>query len=309
MSTVAPSLAARPGGESQSRPAFGTTYGGRDPVFLERVLPLVDYLEVTPDTIAESHQGTLRVHSATLAELRALGAQTPILLHGVGLSIGTYDGWSTSYLHLLDTLVEQLPVAWHSEHLAYTMVEGAALGTMLPLPRTAEALDMVTARVLAIQERYGLPFLLEHVVNLLPEWQGDYSQAAFLNALTERTGCGLILDAYNLECDAHNFAFDIAAFLDELHLDSVREIHLANGVEHRGFRLDVHSRLTRDSTIALAEHVVSRAAGAVQVVLYELLREAVPILGHDTIFQELQRLRPHFKGCDHGPGNPAATTA
>jgi hypothetical protein len=48
-------------------------------------------------------------------------------------------------------------------------------------------------------------------------------------------------------------------------------------VEHNGFLLDVHSRLTRTSTIALAPEVVSRASA--QVVVYEFVPEAVPGLG------------------------------
>jgi uncharacterized protein (UPF0276 family) len=275
-------------------PAFGTTYGGGDPDFLDRVLPLCDVIEVTPDTIAESRRGRVSIPGPALAQLRSLGSSAKIVLHGVGLSIGSQSGWSDGYLRMLDTLVEQIPIVWHSEHLGYTSVDGEPLGTMLTLPRTDEVLDMVSERVLAIRERYGLPFLLEHAITLLPEPDGEYSHAGFLNALVERTGCGLILDAYNLECDAQNWSLDILAFLDELRLESVREVHLANGVELRGVRLDVHSRTTRESTRTLAERIVTGARGAVQAVIYELMREAVPMLGHDVIVGELRRLRSQF---------------
>src|SRR5205823_101733 len=100
------------------------------------------------------------------------------------------------------------------------------------------ALDMVCARVQALQERYPVPFLLENIVHILPDHPAEYTDAAFLNALTARTGCNLILDIYNLECDAHNTGFDIPAFLDELDLSAVRELHLACGVEYRGLLLD-----------------------------------------------------------------------
>lgn len=275
-------------------PALGTTYGGGDAALLERLLPLVEYIEIAPDSLAESHNGTVGFSRQTMEECRTIEASATIIVHGVGLSIGSYDGWCERYLQMLDQLFEQVKIAWHSEHLAYSMVEGEFLGTMLTLPRTEQVLDMVCERILVLQQRYGVPFLLEHAISLLPEYDSEYSQAGFLNALTERTGCGLILDAYNLECDAYNQGLDIGAFLAELRLEHVREIHLANGVNLRGFQLDVHSRLTRESTITLAEEVVARARGAVQVVTYELLREAVPALGHDAIVKELERLRPHF---------------
>jgi uncharacterized protein (UPF0276 family) len=244
-----------------------------------------------------------------MEECRTIEASATIIVHGVGLSIGSYDGWCERYLQMLDQLFEQVEIAWHSEHLAYSMVEGEFLGTMLTLPRTEQVLDMVCERILALQHRYGVPFLLEHAISLLPEYDSEYSQAGFLNALTERTGCGLILDAYNLECDAYNQGLDISAFLAELRLQHVREIHLANGVNMHGFQLDVHSRPTRESTITLAEEVVARARGAVQVVTYELLREAVPALGHDTIVKELERLRPHFVGDTYGTRCHATSAA
>src|SRR6266702_2963915 len=100
---------------------------------------------------------------------------------------------------------------------------------MLALPRTEYALDMVCERVCAIQDRYGMPFLLENIVHVLPDFPGEYSNAAFLNELTARTGCGLLVDVYNLQCDAHNHGLDVSAFLAELDFTKVREIHVACG--------------------------------------------------------------------------------
>jgi uncharacterized protein (UPF0276 family) len=275
--------------------AIGATYEGRDPGLLERMLPLVDYIEVTLETIAEVHDHGISLSEDIMRELKNLGNAAQIIVHGVGLSIGSHEGWSPTYLRLLDDFLEQVDVAWHSEHLGYTKVDGEHLGIMLAMPKTEEALDMVCERVGMIQERFRLPFLLENIVHVIPDFPGDYSDAAFLNALTERTGCGLILDVYNLECDAHNHGFDIPAFLSELQLANVRELHVACGVEHNGFLLDVHSQLTRRSTVELAQHVVKQSAGSAQVVVYEFMPEAVPGLGHDAIAEELGQLRAAFR--------------
>ncbi|HEX6293461.1 MAG TPA: DUF692 family protein [Herpetosiphonaceae bacterium] len=276
--------------EVSTRPGLAFTYEGNDPALLERVLPLVDYIEVTPDTIAEMRDDGVALHAPTIAELQNIGSDAKIIVHGVGLSIGSYDGYSRQYIRLLDEIMSKLDVAWHSEHLAYTMVDGQNLGTMLALPKTDEVLDMICQRVGELQARYTVPFLLENVVHVLPELPGDYSDAAFLNALVARTGCGLILDVYNLECDARNYGFDIPAFLAELNLAAVRELHVAGGIEHKGFQLDVHSRLPQPSTVALAQQVTRMAHGSVKAVTYEVLREAVPVLGHDAITDELARL-------------------
>ena len=267
------------------------TYDSDDPDYFESVLPLVDFFEVTPDAIAvASHDGPT-IPSSTLNELERYARQVGIVIHGVGLSIGSASGWSEDYLRLLDEIVERVPIAWHSEHLGYVTVDGQHLGTMLPVPRTEEALDLLCERVAILKERYAVPFLLENVVGLLPDPPSMYSDAGFLNTLTERSGCGLLLDVYNLECDAQNNALDIGAFLSELHVERVREMHVASGVEHAGVLLDVHSRPLRDSTLGLLRHVLSSTEARVDLVTYELLAEAVGVLGSDIICGELRRLR------------------
>jgi uncharacterized protein len=275
--------------------AIGATYEGRDPALLERMLPLVDYIEVTPETISEANGNEVSLSPEIIGELKNIGKAAKIIVHGVGLSIGSHDGYSPTYLRLLDELLEFVDVAWHSEHLAYTKVDGQHLGIMLAMPKTEEALDMVGERVREIRERYRLPFLLENIVHVVPDFPGEYSDAGFLNALVERTGCGLILDVYNLECDAHNQGFDIPAFLSELRLENVREMHVACGVEHNGFLLDVHSQLTRNSTVELAQHVLRQLSASPDVAVYEFMPEAVPGLGHDAIAAELGRLRRAFR--------------
>jgi uncharacterized protein (UPF0276 family) len=161
---------------------------------------------------------------------------------------------------------------------------------MLAVPKTEHMLDLICERVRKIQEKYPLPFLLENIVHVIPDCAGDYSDAAFLNELTRRTGCGLILDVYNLECDAYNHRFSIPDFLAELNLENVREMHLAGGVIYKGFKLDVHTQPTNDSTIQLARDVLARAPN-VEAIIYELIPEAVTKLGHRKVKTELDRVK------------------
>jgi uncharacterized protein (UPF0276 family) len=272
-------------------PAIAATYEGENPTYLESVLPIVDFLEITPDTIAIASNGHPKIPEQTLADLERYALDVGIVVHGVGLSIGSADSWAEDYLRLLDQIVERVPIAWHSEHLGYVRVGGQHLGTMLPMPRTTEALDLVSERVERLGVRYGLPFLLENVVGILPDAPAEYSQAGFLNALADRSGCGLLLDLYNLECDAHNNGLDIGEFFSELCVNRVREIHMAAGVEHAGVLLDVHSRPLRQSTIELLLYFLGHPDTAVDLITYELLAEAIPVLGPEVICAELRRLR------------------
>jgi len=273
-----------------SKPALATTYEGDDVVLLERILPLIDTIEIAPDAIATSDGRGSRLRPEVLDEYEAALPKVNLIAHGVGLSIGSFDHWDEGYLRLLDELFTRFNLEWHSEHLACTIVAGENVGTMFPMPRTAEALDLICERVRRLQERYRVPFLLEHVIHLLPDAPAEFTPAGFLNAITSRTGCGLILDAYNLECDAYNQGLDIPGFLNELDFRAVRELHLAGGVQHKGFHLDIHSGPARDTTLALGMEIIRRAPN-LKVVTYEFLKEAVGLLGHDTICRELRRIR------------------
>jgi uncharacterized protein (UPF0276 family) len=274
--------------------SIGTSFAGGGEGYLERILPLVDVVEVTPDSLASIRNGRGHLRDDVLDVLQEIARRARLVVHGVGLSIGSHSGYNEDYLRLIEPLFDRLDVAWHSEHLGYTRVDGHDLGTMLVLPRLEEIVDMICARVEDIQRRYRVPFLLENVVNLLPEHSlADFTPAGFLNAITRRTGCGLILDVYNLECDADNHRLDVEAFLDELDFGAVREIHLANGVVERGLRLDVHSRRTRPETLDLADRVLARATAA-ELVVYELLPQAIESMGDDGIECELTLLRERF---------------
>jgi len=278
------------------RPALATTYEGTGASLLETLVPFVDYLEIPPDSIARSHGGRASLRHEVLDDLDAVSREAGLIVHGIGLSIGSADHWNEPYLHLLDEFFTRFSPRWHSEHLGFTTVNGESLGTMLALPRTEEMLDLVCERIRRIQERYPAPFLIEHIIHLLPDAPAEFSPAGFLNQITRRTGCGLILDAYNLECDQHNFGLDLNQFLNELDLAPVKEIHLAGGFNYEGFQLDIHSQPTADHTLALGLDIIGRCPN-VEVLTYELLKEAIPNLGTDGICAELARLRRAVTQC------------
>lgn len=260
---------------------------------LERLYPYIDCLEVVPDTLQASSSG-YELDGRRLSSLKQAATQVSMIAHGVGLSIGTQEGMREDYLRRLEVFLSEIPCVWHSEHLGFTHVNGRFLGTMIPIPRTDEMLDLVCERINQIQQRFKIPFLVENVIRLLPEPPATYSDAAFLNEITRRTGCGLLLDAYNLECDVHNGKLDLERFLDELDLSKVREIHVARGKEQDGFLLDVHANICHDSTLDLAKRILAGAQGAVEAITFELLDEAVASVGEDAIVAQMEKLKNHF---------------
>ncbi|MEQ1601162.1 MAG: DUF692 family protein [Methylophilaceae bacterium] len=269
---------------------IGTSFEEVDPAFTNLIFPLADVIEVIPDTLAIKQGKYPVIPEATLQHLAEMSEKATIIIHGVGLSIGSYHGWNDHYFRLLDQILAVVPIAWHSEHLGFINVDGQFVGTMLALPRTREALDLIAERTRQIRERYPLTFLLENIVNVLPDPPAEMTEAAFLNSLAYESGCELLLDIYNLECNAHNQNYAISDFLDELDLSLVREIHVAGGTERAGLMLDIHSRRTRDMTRTLLPEILLRSPN-VSALIYEVMPQAVPTLGHQAWADELHFLR------------------
>ena len=243
------------------------------PQLFESILPVIDAIEICPDTISYSKGGKILLDERILEQLQSVNKEKKIFVHGVGLSIGSYDGVNAAYLSLLDELFDKLKITWHSEHLAYCQVDGQNLNTMLAVPCTQEMLELLTSRVLDLKERYGVPFLLENIANLLPSQRYDYTLPLFLNKLHQTSGCGFILDIYNLECDEHNYDISLEDYIDTLNLQAVKEIHIAGGTTEQNMKLDIHSRKVSDRTLQLTRQVLTKNSG-VQVLTFELLPEA-----------------------------------
>ena len=289
----APALAPAP------RLGIGITYLANAAAAMRAAGELVDFFELSPDLLARE-QGTglnrrLTLQPALLAQALRDTAGRPIVVHGLGLSIGSAHGWDTGYLGLLDALHARRPFAWHSEHLGFLVVptaDGGELhtGIPLPLPFTEEALALLVPRAAALNRRYGVPFLLENLTYYLPDLPSDggRDEVAFLNDLVERSGCGLLFDLYNFHCNARNLGFDALAALSRLRLDRVVQVHIAGGGSHDGFLMDVHSEEVPEPVWDLLAWLVPRAPNLAGI-SFEMLEEAA--LSPDAVRRQLERAR------------------
>lgn len=286
---------------SPQRLGVGLTYQRGLHEVIDTAGELIDFYEVSPDVLCHERicggERSLYYNPALLAEALDSIANRPIVIHGLGLSIGSASGWNDDYLRILDQLRDLRPFEWHSEHLNFLLTsypDGRQrhTGVPLPLPFTDEAVELVVPRAEAISKRYGKPFLLENLTYYLPGLPSDggRDEIDFLNEIAERSGCGLLLDLYNLHCNAVNFDFDAIAALSRLRLDRVVEIHVAGGVIHDGLLMDVHSDVVPAAVWDLLEWVAPRLPNLAGIV-YELMQEALPVVGIGGVCQQLERVR------------------
>jgi len=130
--------------------------------------------------------------------LEAIRRDTPISLHGVGLSLGSAEGIDAAHLERIRKVAERIEPGLMSEHIAWNIAGGEYLADLLPLPLTEEALDVVCRHVDQTQTYLKRRILVENPStyvafgnSIIPEWE-------FMAAVAARTGCGILCDVNNI---------------------------------------------------------------------------------------------------------------
>ena len=206
---------------------------------LER-LPGLDFLEVHSENFFA--QG-----GAAMAVLEQGRAHYPVSLHGVGLSLGSAAGLDPWHLEQLAALVQRIDPVRVSDHASFARGTSRHLGgektlhaaDLLPIPFSAEALDVLCSNVQQVQERLQRRFMVENI-SAYVRWADPTERAMpepdFLNLLARRTGCSLLVDVNNIYVNALNARIHgcqgdpvqhCCDWLDAMAPEHVAEIHLA----------------------------------------------------------------------------------
>ena len=151
----------------------------------------------------------------------------PVSLHGVGLSIGGEASIDEAHLDRLAHLVARYEAASFSEHLAWSSHSDHFLNDLLPVPYDKTTLDRVCIQIDRVHERLQRRMLLENPSTYIEFDASTMSESQFLNEVIRRTGCGLLLDVNNIHVSCTNHGRDAQAYLRDLPLDAVGEVHLA----------------------------------------------------------------------------------
>ncbi|MDH4324349.1 MAG: DUF692 domain-containing protein [Betaproteobacteria bacterium] len=205
--------------------------------------------------------GWLEVHSENYfgaggrerAVLESLRRDYPLSLHGVGLGLGSAEGYSVRHENRLFELVHRVEPAFVSEHLCWGAAAGRHFNDLLPLPYTREALDLVASRVSRLQDRLGRRLLVENVSCYLEPGPHEMNEGEFLAALARRSGCGVLLDVNNLYVNQVNLGRDALAQMRALAPESVCEIHLAGHSAGEDCLIDTHGARVADDVWRLYE--------------------------------------------------------
>ncbi len=157
----------------------------------------------------------------------------------MGLSLGSAWGLDTDHLDRLAQLERRIQPGLISDHLSWSVAGDAsgplALPDLLPLPYTAEALDVLIDNVDRAQTRLGRPLLIENPSTYLRFSHSTMSEPELLGALVRATGCGVVLDVNNLFVSVWNHGEDpagiLADYLAAIPPEAIGEVHLAGHAE------------------------------------------------------------------------------
>jgi len=234
--------------------------------------------------------------------LEKVRAQMPVILHGVSMSIGSAHGLDLDHLARLKRLCARIDPLWVSDHLCWTRTSAHNSHDLLPLPLTREALDIAVDNLSRAQDALGRAMLIENPSSYLTFPEDEMSEWEFLSALSQRTGCYLLLDVNNIHVSSRNHGFSCEDYLAGLPLDRVRQIHLAGHTpaeESGSLTIDTHDRAVCDAVWRLFEK--ARAIVGEVAVMIER-DDKIPPLGEllaelDVARRIAARARPQVAPC------------
>ena len=196
------------------------------------------------------------------AWLDAVRARHPVSLHGVSLSLAADAPPDVAHLERLAALAERIEPALISEHLAWSAWRGTYLPDLLPFARTHAALMRIAGNIALTQDALARRIAIENPSHYLRIEGNDWDEIDFLNELSRRTGCGLLLDVNNVYLSASNLGFSAEAYIDAFPADAVMEVHLAGHTPDpllgQALLVDSHDAPVAPAVWALYERLIAR---------------------------------------------------
>src|SRR5262245_4766630 len=261
--------------------------------------PSAGWLEVH----AENYMG----HSLQVSALETLRQIYPLSVHGVGLSLGSANGIDREHLARLARVCERFEPDLVSEHLAWSVADGAYLNDLLPLRYDLAALAIVARNVDLIQETLKRRILIENLSAYVAFADSTMSEAEFLAALVKRTGCGLLLDVNNVYVSAHNLGFDAQRFIDTLPVEAIGEIHLAgHAVNELGddtVLIDDHGSRVPPAVWSLYAHAIRKLGPRPTLIEWDTALPVLDVLLGEAMWADMLTASLCFR-C---PAKPVAT--
>jgi len=240
----------------------------------------IDFLEVAPEN-------WIGLGGRFAKQLRAISERTPLITHGLSLSIGGPAPLDEDLVYAIKDFLDEHNASLYSEHLSYSN-DGGQLYDLLPMPFTEEAVNYTAKRVKRVQDILGRRMALENVsYYITPKRQ--LSEIEFINAVVSEADCDLLLDVNNVYVNSVNHNYDPMAFIEAMPADRISYLHIAGHYyEDDGLIVDTHGADIIDPVWHLLEQTYALVGNKPT-----LLERDFNIPHIDTLMLELNRIREY----------------
>ena len=199
----------------------------------------------------------LKPSGIPISQLIPICERYPVVIHSVGMSLGSVDPINWDYLKQLRCLAERIHPAWISDHLCWISTEQDYLQELMPLPYTDEAVNHVAQRIKQIQDFLGQRILIENVSSYMAYKHSCLSEWEFLTAVAESADCYILLDINNIYVSAFNHQFDPQTYLHHIPPSRVKQLHLAGYEDCQTHLLDTHGDKVQTPVWELYRHALN----------------------------------------------------
>lgn len=197
--------------------------------------------------------------------LRSLTESTPLICHGLSLSLGGPDPLDAGFLDRLAQFFDLHQPALYSEHLS-ACTDGAHLYDLMPLPFTPAMVRHVGDRILAVQDRLRRRIAVENSSYYTP-LATTLEEQQFVLEVLQHADCLLLLDVNNVYVNSVNHGYDPQRFIAAMPSARVAYLHVAgHDRETADFIVDTHGADVDPAVWALLRYTY-QVHGAVPTLL------------------------------------------
>jgi uncharacterized protein (UPF0276 family) len=150
-----------------------------------------------------------------------------LAFHGVGMSIASPEPIDINYLKSLKKLVDRFEPFIVSDHLSWTRFADWSSHDLLPFNYNEKNLNNMTEKILFVQDFLQRPLAFENPSIYLDLPGHEMPEADFIQQLSKKTSCQLLLDVNNLVVNKHNVGLDIHNYLLKIKNCNVVQFHIA----------------------------------------------------------------------------------
>ncbi len=278
----------------------GILYNAALPEYLQSNISHLDYIEIIPDMFWSDDGRGANPRFVELPQWRQqldwISERVPLVAHNIGISLGTIDYFDEEYIYFMKKMNEKYHFKWHSDHLSFLKLPTKGshdhnAGIAVPVPYDEDYLEMISKKTEFITNEIKLPFLIENNVYFVEYPDQDYTETEFINKLVNKNdNCNILLDIHNLYANSINQKIKSKAYIDELDMTRVLEMHIAGGNEMNGTYMDSHAGPCPDEVWELLDYAVSKAPN-LRGITFEFHESYFHILKFDGLNHQLDTAR------------------